>query len=191
MHHARFDSLVRRLALAPSGLTLVGIAVGGSVARLTRSGDATAGAARIASGPGHPPAAAKPGKSAQPTPAAARSVCANPSVPDLQERAPGHLVGFEEITPEGDATFPANARAWRILYVSTGRDNTDRQLVCGVVVAPADPARIALEAIDGVPTGRVVAWRHGTLGLARRCQPSVQPGLAIWGEPPYGIGRVA
>ncbi|HEU5433049.1 MAG TPA: hypothetical protein VFU81_15385, partial [Thermomicrobiales bacterium] len=40
-------------------------------------------------------------------------------------------------------------------------------------------------------TGRVVAWAHGTLGLVRRCQPSVQPALEIWGEPPYGINTVA
>ncbi len=180
MLHSRFDELARAFAVAPSRRALVGLAVGGSFVRLAGAGGASA-----AETPRSVPEAA------QATPAAAASVCDNPSVPDLPERAAGELIGFEEITADGDESFPAGARAWRVLYVSTGRDNTDRRLVCGIVVAPADQARIAIEDVDGAPTGRVVAWCHGTLGLTRRCQPSAQPELEIWGEPPYGIGRVA
>ena len=189
MHHARFDDLVRAFAASPSRRALLGFALGGSIAG--QSGPGRVMAAGAAPARTTASASREPGAAAQATPASAASVCANPSVPDLQERAPGDLIGFEEITPEVDDTFPAGARAWRVLYVSTGRDNTERQLVCGIVVAPADPPRIAVEEIDGVPTGRVVAWCHGTLGLARRCQPSVQPAMEIWGDPPYGIGRVA
>ena len=100
---------------------------------------------------------------------------------------PGDLVASEEITDRNDPNFPPAARAWRITYVSTGRDNTERTLVRGIVVAPAD-----LAALDRTGrAGRMVAWTHGTLGVIPRCQPSANPALAIWGPPPFGINTVS
>jgi len=57
------------------------------------------------------------------------------------------------------------ARAWRVLYRSTGMDGTP-VAVSGVVIAPRDdpPA-------GGYP---VVAWAHPTTGIARRCAPSLE-----------------
>jgi acetyl esterase/lipase len=58
---------------------------------------------------------------------------------------------------------PAGARAYRILYWSTGLDGRPVQ-VSGVVIAPRGPA----------PTGGrpVVAWAHPTTGVVSRCAPS-------------------
>lgn len=58
---------------------------------------------------------------------------------------------------------PSGARAWRILYHSTGVGGSD-VAVSGLLVAP-----------DGSPPkgGRpVVTWAHGTTGLADLCAPS-------------------
>lgn len=108
-----------------------------------------------------------------------------------QGHAPGDLISYEEITALDDPSFPPGARAWRVLYVSTGRDNTDLTLVAGVVVAPDAAARIATDDAEGSITGRVVAWEHGTLGLTRRCMPSEDPANLIWGPTPWGINTVA
>lgn len=116
---------------------------------------------------------------------------AGPAIPDLQRRAPGDLIASEEITARDDPSFPASARAWRIRYVSTGRDNAVKTLVSGVIVAPADPARLAVHDDAGTPTGRVVAWTHGTLGIIQRCQPSENPAQEIWGPAPFGINQVS
>jgi hypothetical protein len=179
MEPARFDDFVRSFASAGSRRSFMAEARGGASAAPTDS------PATRQSTPASAPAAAKP------MPGAPPSICANPDRTGLQDRAPGDLVAFEEISEPSDPNFPKAARAWRVLYVSTRRDNTERTLVCGVVVAPADRAWIATADVDGRPTGRVVAWAHGTLGLVHRCQPSVQPALEIWGEPPYGINAVA
>lgn len=112
-----------------------------------------------------------------------KSPCNQP-VPDLQHKAPGELTGMEEITSPNDNDFPKNARAWRIQYVSTGRDNNERTAVCGVVIAPKDPKNVVK------PVGRVVAWNHGTLGTIPSCQPSFNPGEYIWKQTPYGIGAI-
>ena len=111
--------------------------------------------------------------------------------PDLQRRSPGDLIASEEITAPDDPSFPPGARAWRVRYVSTGRDNTVNTLVSGVIVAPADPARLAVHDDAGTPTGRVVAWTHGTLGIIQRCQPSENPAQEIWGPAPFGINQIA
>lgn len=118
------------------------------------------------------------------------SVCDISSVRDLQSLAPGTLVAFEELAPGEAAGIPADARIWRVRYVSTGRDNIERTLVCGIVAAPSDPARLDMTEVEGEPAARMVGWTHGTLGITQRCQPSIQPDLAIWGPPPFGIGGV-
>jgi alpha-beta hydrolase superfamily lysophospholipase len=74
----------------------------------------------------------------------------------------GTLIRHEEIRPA-----PAGARAWRILYLSTGPEG-DVTAVSGTVFAPDGPAP---------PEGRpVVAWAHPTTGVASRCAPSLEPG---------------
>jgi alpha-beta hydrolase superfamily lysophospholipase len=73
--------------------------------------------------------------------------------------APGALLRAEPFT----TGIPADARAWRILYTTT-RD-------AGV---PAVATAIVLEAKD-VPAGPrpVIAWAHGTTGIAEGCAPSL------------------
>jgi pimeloyl-ACP methyl ester carboxylesterase len=75
--------------------------------------------------------------------------------------SPGRLLRSEEI-----ASPPPGAKAWRILYVSTGLEGRPIP-VSGVVIAPELPAPIA-----GRP---VVAWAHPTTGVADRCAPSLRP----------------
>ncbi len=128
---------------------------------------------------------------AQPTTPASGSVCAQPYDGDLRQRQPGDLIRFEEISDRDDPAFPPEARAWRVQYVSTGRDNNERTLICGIVVAPAAPSRRSILDENGTRTGRVVAWCHGTLGVVPRCQPSETPAGLLWGATPWGIGAVA
>lgn len=73
--------------------------------------------------------------------------------------APGALLRAEPFT----TGIPADARAWRILYTTT-RDT-------GV---PAVASAIVLEARN-VPAGPrpVIAWAHGTTGIAEGCAPSL------------------
>ena len=117
--------------------------------------------------------------------------CVSPHVAGLQSMSPGSLIGAVEITDTSDPDFPAGARAWRVLYVSTGRDNSQRTLVCGVVVAPSRVKKLFVTRKSGVATGRVIDWDHGTLGVTARCQPSASPAEEIWGPPPYGINAVS
>src|SRR5664280_472826 len=65
------------------------------------------------------------------------------------------------------------ANVSKILYAST--DRTGHPIaISGVVVDPTGPAP---------PGGRpIVAWAHGTTGVASRCAPSLEPGA--------GIGRI-
>jgi hypothetical protein len=105
----------------------------------------------------------------------------------LQALAPGHLIDWEEITPAQDPEFPPGAQAWRVRYVSTGRDNLHRTVVSGVVIAPTDIT--TLDIVNG--RGRMLAWTHGTLGVVQRCQPSGHPEQEIWGPTPFGINRIA
>ena len=104
---------------------------------------------------------------------------------------PGDLVGASELdqaTYTKSSGYPTGADVFRILYVSTGLDNTDLQLVCGLVVAPGSGPKTGFS--DGSPgSGRMLAWAHGTIGLQQRCQPSSS--TAFWGAMPDGIGAVA
>lgn len=102
--------------------------------------------------------------------------------------APGDLVDATELragTDEARKGFPTDARVWRILYVSTGIDETDLQLVCGLAAAPED----RVWSRDGV--GRQLAWAHGTIGLQQACLPSTRPEEAFWAAMGSGIGAVA
>lgn len=96
---------------------------------------------------------------------------------------PGDLVKSEELTSanKGSPGFPTGARAWRILYVSTGVDEKDLVLICGMVAAP----EAGVQATAG--TARMLGWSHGTVGLAQRCLPSNSPATMLWGSMPGGI----
>jgi hypothetical protein len=74
---------------------------------------------------------------------------------------PGALLRQEPFS----RAVPAGAQAWRILYTTT-RDELVPAFASAVVLAPADP-----------PPGPrpVVAWMHGTTGVAPGCAPSVLP----------------
>jgi hypothetical protein len=100
---------------------------------------------------------------------------------------PGDLIASYQMDSQykDSAGFPRNAHAWRISYVTTGYDEHDLQIVCGMVAAPADgPA-----AFDGA--GRMLAWSHGTSGLQQACLPSLAPDRSLWGPMSDGIGAVA
>jgi alpha-beta hydrolase superfamily lysophospholipase len=58
---------------------------------------------------------------------------------------------------------PANVRAWRIEYWTSG-DRNQPIRVTGMVIAPRDRSA-------GGPR-RVIAWTHGLIGIAKRCAPS-------------------
>ena len=98
----------------------------------------------------------------------------------------GDLVKAEELTAAGQATtgFPQGARAWRIQYVSTGVDEDELKLICGTVTAP-----VAGPTTEG-GAARMLAWSHGTVGLAQKCLPSNNPSKGLWGVMPGGIGAI-
>ena len=75
---------------------------------------------------------------------------------------PGALVGQESF----DRGIPDDAVAWRILYTTT-RDEGEPALASAIVVAPGRDA-------DGPRP--VIAWAHGTTGVAEPCAPSVLEG---------------
>ena len=77
----------------------------------------------------------------------------------LHAREPGDIVHREEI---GNA--PSGMSAWRVRYVTGGRNVVAEQEATGVILAPLD--RMA-----NPPRG-VVAWTHGTWGVASKCAPS-------------------
>lgn len=73
--------------------------------------------------------------------------------------APGKLVRIEPFARD----VPDGARGWRILYGTTRADGRP-SVASALVVAPEGPA----------PAPRpVVAWAHGTTGVARGCAPSL------------------
>jgi acetyl esterase/lipase len=81
------------------------------------------------------------------------------AVPAEVPADPGSLIRAEQFT----AGLPAGARAWRVLYSSTGTDGKPIA-VSGLIVAPTDAS----------PSPRpVLAWAHGTLGVRPACAPSL------------------
>ena len=100
---------------------------------------------------------------------------------------PGDLVTAVDLTSANATSpgFPTDARVWRILYVTTGVDETDLQLVCGMVAAPTDGPKTT----DG--TGRLLSWSHGTVGIDQGCLPSSNPATLFWGKMPGGITAIS
>ncbi|NUU19144.1 lipase [Cellulomonas humilata] len=78
--------------------------------------------------------------------------------PDDVPSAPGQLLRSEPFTSD---EIPAGARAWRILY-TTSRDEGRPAVASGLVVAP-----------ESSGPSPVIAWAHGTTGVASGCAPSV------------------
>lgn len=76
-----------------------------------------------------------------------------------EARAPGTLLRAEPFT----RGLPTGARGWRILYATTRSDGVPATASGLVVVADDDPAA----------PRPVIAWAHGTTGVARRCAPSL------------------
>jgi alpha-beta hydrolase superfamily lysophospholipase len=90
--------------------------------------------------------------------------------PPLGERQPGTLIRSE---PFDGYSLPPGAHAVRILYVSRTLDGA-RDAVSGVVLIPAgSPPR------GGWP---VIAWAHGTSGVARVCAPSLMKDVEYGSE---------
>ena len=79
----------------------------------------------------------------------------------LESSRPGDLLRKEAF--DGYA-LPAGAHAVRILYHSRSADDHDA-VTSAVVLVPAGPAPK-----DGWP---IIAWAHGTSGVARQCAPSL------------------
>lgn len=79
---------------------------------------------------------------------------------------PGQIVRVASLN-----TGVARANSYRILYSS--RDRNDRPLVVsGMVLVPEG----ATPGAQGLP---IVAWAHGTTGIANRCAPSLEPKAAM------------
>jgi pimeloyl-ACP methyl ester carboxylesterase len=74
---------------------------------------------------------------------------------------PGTLLRAEPFP----GVVPAETRVWRILYSTTRADNVPA-IASAIVLAPAPPSA------DPRP---VVAWTHGSTGVAEGCAPSVLP----------------
>jgi len=113
--------------------------------------------------------------------------------PSLARTKPGELLRHEGFS---GYTLPAGARAVRILYHSQGPDGSD-VATSGVVLIPAGNAPAG-----GWP---VIAWAHGTSGVARMCAPSlmkdvdygeeglmpmVRAGFAVVATDYHGLGTV-
>ena len=75
-------------------------------------------------------------------------------------QAGGTLVGSVPVAA------PAGMRAWRITYLTTD-DRGRVHPVTGMVAAPANPL------VGG--QRKVIAWTHGTSGVAEKCAPSLMP----------------
>lgn len=69
---------------------------------------------------------------------------------------------------------PGGMQAWRIRYWTIDDNNRPRE-VSGMVVAPR-------EAIPPQPR-RIIAWAHGTSGVATKCAPSQMP--EFWSHRPW------
>jgi pimeloyl-ACP methyl ester carboxylesterase len=90
--------------------------------------------------------------------------------PPLGKRTPGTLLRSEPFSGYG---LPPGARAVRILYVSRALDGAP-DAASGVVLIPAgSPPR------GGWP---VIAWAHGTSGVARMCAPSLMKDIEYGSE---------
>jgi alpha-beta hydrolase superfamily lysophospholipase len=98
---------------------------------------------------------------------ALRATSAGYAVPkDLPTKAPGTLISTRDAPTQ--ARLLGAQRAWQILYHSTDLAGRDTAVSGLVLVPPGQPPA------GGWP---LVAWAHGTSGLADRCAPSIAKDL--------------
>lgn len=83
---------------------------------------------------------------------------------------PGQLIRSEPVTSQ----VPEGAQAWRILYTTT-RDEGVPAVASALVVAGLD---------SGQAKKPVIAWAHGTTGIASDCAPSVRMDALTFGAIP-------
>lgn len=84
--------------------------------------------------------------------------------------APGTLLKTEPFS----RNLPAGSQAWKILYATTGR---------GGAVVPASGLVLAPKELPEGPRP-LIAWAHGTTGIARDCAPSLLPDALAAGAAP-------
>ncbi len=68
-------------------------------------------------------------------------------------------------------TAPRGIRAWAVIYRSTGQDGSSVP-VSGLVLAPARETNTDSSPTPGSTEQPIIAWAHGTTGLADACAPS-------------------
>lgn len=92
------------------------------------------------------------------------------TIPTEVPKEPGKLISSEEV----DANVPRGTDAWRILYTTT-RDDGQPAVSTALVLASND-----------LPAGPrpVVAWAHGTTGIATSCAPSSNASSATFASIP-------
>jgi alpha-beta hydrolase superfamily lysophospholipase len=81
--------------------------------------------------------------------------------PRQSTTTPGILLRSEPFT----RAVPSGAQAWRILYTTTHADNSSAVASAVVMVAAHAPSG----------PHPVIAWAHGTTGIAAGCAPSLMP----------------
>lgn len=87
-------------------------------------------------------------------------------IPAMHPSAPGTLIASRRV-PRADTELGSGER-WQFLYHGVGPDGHDAPVSGQVLVPKGETPH------GGWP---VVAWAHGTTGLADRCAPSLAPGL--------------
>lgn len=93
---------------------------------------------------------------------------ASPRVPDrfyAAEAGPGLGRGSLLASERFERGVPAGARAYRILFTTTRADGGPA-VASGLVIFPSETETVVLP---------VIAWAHGTTGIARGCAPSLSP----------------
>ncbi len=88
------------------------------------------------------------------------------------DTAPGTLLRSERM----DAGVPEGAEGWRILYATPGLDGEPRAVSGQVIARPP----------SGDAPRPVLAWAHGTIGVARGCAPTLMEDPSIVMVRPLG-----
>jgi pimeloyl-ACP methyl ester carboxylesterase len=83
---------------------------------------------------------------------------------------------------------PTGVRAWAVLYRSTGHDGAIVP-VSGLVFAPAREENAGSSPIPGGIGHPIIAWAHGTTGLADACAPSRGGAVGLGYEPLLDLVR--
>ncbi len=103
-------------------------------------------------------------------PASAGQPAVPASPPAFAFGAPGTLLGAQPVTSLDPSLVALGAHEWRVWYTSRSGLNNRSVIVSGMVIEPAGTAPAG-----GWP---VIAWAHGTTGVADDCAPSATSNLA-------------